>query len=87
MSLTTAELDRIRTEQTAVWDAVSSGWLTWADEFERAASAISAELVRLGGVRAGHSVLDFGTGLGEPALTAARMTGPTGRVVGVDLSP
>jgi SAM-dependent methyltransferase len=32
-------------------------------------------------------VLDVGTGLGEPALTVARAVGPTGSVVGIDLSP
>ncbi|MFT7840534.1 class I SAM-dependent methyltransferase [Saccharothrix sp. BKS2] len=84
---TTGELDRTRAEQTATWDAVSDGWLAWTEDFERAAAAVSAELVRLGGVRAGQSVLDYGTGLGEPALTAADVVGQTGEVVGVDLSP
>ena len=32
----------------------------------------------------GQSVLDIGTGVGEPALTAARRVGPSGRVVAVD---
>ncbi|MCP2167729.1 class I SAM-dependent methyltransferase [Goodfellowiella coeruleoviolacea] len=84
---TTSDVDRIRAEQTATWDAVSAGWLAWTGEFERAAGAVSAELLRLGGVRPGRSVLDFGTGLGEPALSAADAVGPTGAVVGVDLSP
>lgn len=84
---TTGELDVIRTEQTAIWDAVSDGWLAWTEDFERAAAAVSAELVRLGGVSAGQSVLDYGTGLGEPALTAADVVGASGEVVGVDLSP
>ncbi|TVT61476.1 class I SAM-dependent methyltransferase [Amycolatopsis rhizosphaerae] len=87
MAPTTDELDRIRAEQTAVWNAVSEGWSRWSADFERAASAVSELLIRMGGVRPGHSVLDFGTGLGDPALTAADVTGPTGRVVGVDLSP
>lgn len=36
--------------------------------------------------RSGEKVLDLGTGPGEPALTIASRLGPTGRVVGVDLS-
>jgi SAM-dependent methyltransferase len=36
--------------------------------------------------RPGESVLDLGTGPGEPALTIAAAVGSTGRVVGVDLS-
>ncbi|WP_199444305.1 class I SAM-dependent methyltransferase [Umezawaea beigongshangensis] len=79
--------DQVRADQIATWDAVSDGWLAWTAEFERAAGAVSAELVRLAGVRPGQSVLDYGTGLGEPAFTVADTVGPTGEVVGVDLSP
>ncbi|MFD9737216.1 class I SAM-dependent methyltransferase [Umezawaea sp. NPDC059074] len=84
---TTGELESIRAEQAAIWDAVSDGWLAWSEDFERAAAVVTAELVRLGGVASGQSVLDFGTGLGEPALTAADVVGASGEVVGVDLSP
>ena len=34
----------------------------------------------------GERVLDLGTGPGEPALSIARLVGPTGSVVGVDLA-
>lgn len=43
-------------------------------------------LVERAAVRPGESILDLGTGPGEPALTLAGRTGPTGSVVGVDLS-
>jgi len=33
-----------------------------------------------------ESALDLATGLGEPAMSIARMVGPDGRVVGIDLS-
>src|SRR2546425_12917668 len=33
-----------------------------------------------------ESALDLATGLGEPAMSMARMVGPEGRVVGIDLS-
>ncbi len=36
------------------------------------------------GIEAGMSVLDVGCGAGDVALIAARVVGPTGRVVGVD---
>lgn len=74
-------------EQREIWDAVSAGWLRWQAVFERGAGQVTAELVRLGGVRPGQAVLDVGTGLGEPALTAAGVAGPRGRVVGLDVSP
>jgi len=32
-------------------------------------------------------VLDVATGAGDPALAAADLAGPSGRVVGIDLAP
>lgn len=55
--------------------------------FERYAGEVTGHLLRLGGVRPGNAVLDIGTGLGEPALRAARAVVPGGRVLGIDLSP
>lgn len=86
MPPTTIDTDAVRREQTAVWDAVSAGWARWRDPFEDAAEVVSRRLVRLAGLRAGQVVLDFGTGLGEPARTAAQAVGPAGHVRAVDLS-
>jgi arsenite methyltransferase len=41
----------------------------------------------LGEIREGESVLDIGCGGGVDSMVAATMTGPTGRVVGIDISP
>jgi ubiquinone/menaquinone biosynthesis C-methylase UbiE len=43
-------------------------------------------LVRLAGVQTGDRVLDIGCGTGFLTRRAARATGPTGRVIGVDPS-
>ncbi len=37
--------------------------------------------------RGGETVLDLGSGAGFDALLAARVVGPTGRVIGVDMTP
>lgn len=44
-------------------------------------------LIEIAGVGRGMWVLDVATGPGEPALTIARLVGPSGVVVGVDFSP
>ncbi|MFI9005791.1 class I SAM-dependent methyltransferase [Actinosynnema sp. NPDC053489] len=87
--MTATEFDhtRFKEDQRLHWDAISAGWSSVADAFERGAGVVTARLLELGGVAAGDSVLDVGTGVGEPALTAAAAVGPAGRVVGVDLSP
>jgi SAM-dependent methyltransferase len=77
----------IKSQQRRTWDAVSVGWEASAAIFERYAAGVSARLLDLAGVRPGQSVLDIGTGIGEPALSAARVSGPAGRVLGIDLSP
>ncbi len=41
----------------------------------------------LGAVNEGESVLDIGCGSGVDTIFAAKMTGPTGKVVGIDLMP
>jgi SAM-dependent methyltransferase len=46
-----------------------------------------ARLVDLAGVRPGDAVLDVACGRGAVLLPAAARAGPTGRIVGVDLSP
>lgn len=87
--MSATELDHVRFKegQRLHWDALSAGWLSVADTFESGARVVTSRLLELGGVGPGSSVLDVGTGVGEPALTAAAAVGPTGRVVGVDLSP
>lgn len=40
--------------------------------------------LRAGGLRAGMSVLDLGSGIGDVSLLAAEITGPQGRVLGID---
>lgn len=74
-------------EQRTIWNHVAAAWESWSPTFEQAAQAVSDRLVA--GARTGprNTVLDFATGLGQPALTAAKEVGPQGRVIGVDLAP
>jgi SAM-dependent methyltransferase len=77
---------KIKGQQKAAWDDSAAGWKRWWPTFERSAQIVNDRLVELAGVRAGNRVLDIATGSGEPALTAARAVGPSGRVVAVDMS-
>jgi ubiquinone/menaquinone biosynthesis C-methylase UbiE len=56
------------------------------DQFMAKLAPIRSDLVTVLAPRPGESVLDIGTGLGEPALSVAAAVGPSGRVTGVDLA-
>src|SRR6266478_1106540 len=78
---------KIKSQQKAAWDDSADGWKRWWPTFERSAQTVNDRLVELARVRDGNRVLDIATGSGEPALTAARAVGESGRVVAVDMSP
>jgi ubiquinone/menaquinone biosynthesis C-methylase UbiE len=44
-------------------------------------------LVELAEIISGQQVLDVATGIGEPAMTAAKKVGANGRVLATDISP
>jgi protein-L-isoaspartate(D-aspartate) O-methyltransferase len=44
-------------------------------------------MLRLLDVRPGHKILDVGSGSGWTTALLARLTGPTGRVIGMELEP
>jgi len=77
--------ERIRHE----WNAVAEAWADdrWWPLVENSAQICNERLVRLAELRTGDRVLDVGTGIGEPAVTAARRVGPEGQVIGIDLAP
>lgn len=84
--MSTGQFDPVRYKaaQLQEWEASASGWKRWSDTIEQGMQATSDRMVELAGLRAGHRVLDVATGIGEPALTAARRVGPGGRVVATD---
>jgi len=65
-------------------------WDLCAENYDRcltrAFTPIAEKLVSLAQPSSGERILDVATGNGLAALLAARMVGPDGRVVGVDLS-
>ncbi len=69
------------------WTEAAEGWRKWWRRVEAMAGPVGDRLIQLAAVRPGHRVLDVATGIGEPAVTAARLVGPAGRVVGTDISP
>jgi SAM-dependent methyltransferase len=62
-------------------------WLAGIPAVSLASFAGTGNPFCLGEIRAGERVVDVGCGAGLDSLIAARMVGPGGRVIGVDMTP
>jgi len=62
-------------------------WLTGVPEASIASFAGTGNPFSLGVLGADERVVDIGCGAGIDSLVAARMVGPEGRVVGIDMTP
>ena len=79
--------DEFKAQQRQMWDNAAAGWQAWWPTFEHGAQKVSDKLVQLAEIKPGDWVLDIATGIGEPAVTAARKVMPDGKVVATDISP
>ena len=73
--------------QRESWDSVAAGWQKWWKTVEKGAQKVSDKLIELAEIKPAHRVLDIATGIGEPAVSAARRVGDKGRVIATDISP
>lgn len=62
-------------------------WLDGIPETAIESFAGTGNPFRLGEIRPGERVVDVGAGAGIDSLIAAKMVGPDGRVIGVDMTP
>jgi SAM-dependent methyltransferase len=74
-------------EESEAMADYAQAWEKWFPLIERGAAELTACMLDSAGLEPGQRVLDIATGIGEPALSAARRVGAAGRVTGVDLSP
>ena len=78
--------DKFKVDQRKSWDTVARGWQKWWQTFENGAQHVSDRLIELAGIRPGNRVLDIATGIGEPAVSAAKVVGKGGHVTATDMS-
>lgn len=75
---------KYKMEQRRQWGVVAEGWKKWWKTFEAAGQHVSDNLIDMAEIKTGYRVLDIATGIGEPAITAARYVGERGHVVATD---
>jgi enediyne biosynthesis protein CalE5 len=85
--LTALDSKQYKEVERRSWNSVAAAWQRWWKTIERGTQAVSRRLVELAEIKPGSEVLDIATGIGEPALTAARQVGKSGHVLATDISP
>jgi len=88
MTSTSSPFDpnQFKIDQREGWDSVAEGWKEWWEPIEKGGQKISQRLVELAEIEPENRVLDIATGIGEPAITAARQVGGKGHVLATDIS-
>jgi len=73
--------------QFAYWNGpMGQGWAKQREKRDRDHAALTKALLELSAPQRGQHVLDIGCGSGTTTLALAGRVGPTGRVLGVDIS-
>lgn len=74
-------------EQIRYWnEAAGESWATREDALDQVIAPIGERVLALARARPGDSVVDVGCGCGATTVELARQVGPTGAVLGVDVS-
>ena len=76
-----------RSQQHQSWDNVARGWQKWWKTFEKDSQKVNERLVEIAEIKQGDRVIDIATGIGEPAITAAKKVGVEGYVLATNISP
>ncbi|MDW0211937.1 MAG: class I SAM-dependent methyltransferase [Nitrososphaeraceae archaeon] len=84
--MTTIDSKQYKEAERQSWNSVAAGWQKWWQTVEKGAQKVSDRLIELAEIKPGQRVLDLATGIGEPAITAARIVGKMGQVTATDIS-
>jgi SAM-dependent methyltransferase len=79
--------EEINGDMLAFWNGKGGHtWVARQDHTDITLTPVTDALLRFAAPRAGERVVDIGCGCGAPTLEFARAVGPSGRVVGFDIS-
>lgn len=74
-------------DQRARWNGIDGEfWTSSQDRLDRTLAPVTGPLLAFAAPRAGSTVIDVGCGCGATTIELARAVGPSGRVIGIDLS-
>jgi SAM-dependent methyltransferase len=74
-------------DQRAHWNGINGEfWASNQDRLDRTLAPVTGPLLEFAAPRTGSTVIDVGCGCGATTIEVARAVGPSGRVVGIDVS-
>src|SRR5579864_7444103 len=74
-------------DQRTRWNGIDGEyWTSNQDRLDRTLAPVTGPLLAFAAPRAGSTVIDVGCGCGTTTIELARAVGPSGHVVGIDLS-
>jgi len=74
-------------DQRARWNGIDGEyWTSNQDRMDRTLAPVTGPLLAFAAPRAGSTVIDVGCGCGATTIELAQAVGPSGRVVGIDVS-
>lgn len=86
VALETENDAHFRSERQKLWDVSAAGLEKWLHVTQAASQYVIDRMIEIAGIKPGDNVLDIATGIGDPAIDAARIVQSTGYVLAVDLS-
>ena len=86
--MTVPGLNEYKERERQSWNSVAPAWLKWWKTIEKGTEKVSIRLVELAEIKRGSRVVDIATGIGEPAITAAKKidSGLNGHILATDIS-
>jgi SAM-dependent methyltransferase len=83
----TSAIPSENSEQIAEWNGpLGHRWVAMQQQFDRVVGPFGDAALEAAAPRTGERVIDIGCGCGDTSIAMARMVGPTGAVVGIDVS-
>jgi SAM-dependent methyltransferase len=87
MTTASADTSAANTDQIAFWNGVAGQtWAALQENLDRQIEPLGVLAMDALAPRLGERVIDIGCGCGQTSFALARNVGPTGRVLGVDIS-
>ncbi|MEN8204621.1 MAG: class I SAM-dependent methyltransferase [Pseudomonadota bacterium] len=84
--MNSTENSDFKARERDAWASVADGWMRRDELLRKGAESVTRRMLELAGITTGDHVLDIASGTGEPSISAALLTGDSGKVIGTDLT-